>query len=171
LPFIDAMNIDVKSYTDDYYRKVCGGRLAPVLETVRESVEAGCHVEVTTLLLPGLNDSEEEVEELARWLGALGRGIPLHFSKYFPNYQFDLPPTSDASLVRAREVAMKHLDYVYLGNVWGEMGSNTICPGCGAVVMQRRAMELRAVNMNGTSCARCGREIAVRGKVMRPEGE
>jgi pyruvate formate lyase activating enzyme len=171
LPLIDAMNIDVKSYRDEYYRKVCKGRLDPVIRTVETSKKAGCHIEVTTLLVPGLNDSAEEIEELSRWLASVGRDIPLHFSRYFPNYEFDLPPTPERTLVKAREVARRRLDYVYLGNIWTEDGSDTICPSCGRKVIERSAMELEKSHLDGKRCGYCGREIEIRGEVMGLRGE
>lgn len=165
LPLIDAMNVDVKGFKDEYYRKVCRGRLEPVLCTVETSKKAGCHIEVTTLLVPGLNDSAQEIEELCGWLASVGRDIPLHFSRYFPNYEFDLPPTPEHTLIEAREIARKYLDYVYLGNIWTASGSDTICPSCKRKVLERSAMELKESHLNGRNCRFCGREIEIRGKV------
>ncbi|MGB9803090.1 AmmeMemoRadiSam system radical SAM enzyme [Desulfofundulus sp.] len=118
LPYIDAMNIDVKGFSGEYYREVCAGHLEPVLRTV-EFAHGHCHVELTTLLVPGLNDSEEEIRRLVDWVAALSPDIPLHFTRYFPNYKFDLPPTPLETLKRAREIALEKLHYVYLGNVPG----------------------------------------------------
>lgn len=116
LPYIDAMNIDVKGFTDTYYKDNCVGHLAPVIKTV-EIAHKACHVEITTLLVPGLNDSEEEIKELVDWLAGLDKDIPVHFSRYFPNFQFDLPPTPEATLQRAYQLAKKKLTYVHLGNL------------------------------------------------------
>jgi len=116
LPFIDAMNIDVKAFTDEFYRKTCGGRLGPVLRTV-ELAHQSCHVEITTLVVPGMNDSEEEISSLVDWIASLDPSIPLHLSRYFPRYKFDLPPTPIDTLKKAKEIALKKLKYVYLGNV------------------------------------------------------
>lgn len=117
LPFIDAMNIDLKSFNDDFYRKTCGGRLDPVLETIKRSVRS-CHVELTTLLIPTVNDSGEELERLVDWVYEnAGEEVPLHFSRYFPCYKMDIPPTTMESLRRAERIAKKKLKYVYLGNV------------------------------------------------------
>ena len=115
LPLIDAMNIDVKGFTGDYYRKTCHGRLAPVKRTV-ELVHSRCHLEVTTLLVPTLNDSDGEITALVDWLAGLNPEIPIHFSRYFPQYQMDLPPTPLETLRRAREIACRKLKYVYIGN-------------------------------------------------------
>lgn len=117
LPFIDAMNIDVKAFTDSFYRKYCGGRLDSVKKTVECAAES-CHVEITTLIIPGLNDSPGEIAELARWLSAIDPDIVLHLSRFFPNYQMqDIPPTPLTTLQKARDAASEHLRHVYLGNV------------------------------------------------------
>jgi len=116
LPYIDAANIDVKAYNTGFYPKMCKGKLDPVKRTV-ELLVGNCHVEVTTLVIPGENDATEEIEELAKWLKSLSPEIPLHLTKYFPNYQLNLPPTPKKTLEKAREVAAKHLSQVYLGNV------------------------------------------------------
>ncbi|HHY40205.1 MAG TPA: AmmeMemoRadiSam system radical SAM enzyme [Syntrophaceticus sp.] len=116
LPYIDAMNIDVKAFTEEFYRKTCGGQLDPVLRTV-ELAHKTCHVEITTLVVPGMNDSEEEISSLVDWIASLDPSIPLHLSRYFPRYKFDLPPTPIATLKRAKEIALEKLKYVYLGNV------------------------------------------------------
>lgn len=116
LPYIDAMNIDLKSFNQDYYRKVCGGDLQPVLNTIKQASQH-CHVEVTTLLVSDLNDSKEEVEEIAKFLASINKDIPLHLSRYFPNYKMEQPAT-DISLMKERQKdAKKYLNHVYLGNV------------------------------------------------------
>lgn len=117
LPYIDAMNIDLKSFNDDFYKKTCGGRLQPVLETIKRSVRS-CHVELTTLIIPTLNDSEEELTGLVDWVYKnAGEGTPLHLSRYFPCYKMTLPPTPVVSLERAERIAKKKLKHVYLGNI------------------------------------------------------
>ncbi|NTV89280.1 MAG: AmmeMemoRadiSam system radical SAM enzyme [Clostridiales bacterium] len=117
LPFIDAMNIDVKGFTESYYRDVCHGSLEDVKRTV-EVAAGSCHVEITTLLIPGLNDEESEIERLSGWISSISPFIPLHLSRYFPNYKMkDRPPTPRDTLLHARETAMKHLAKVFLGNI------------------------------------------------------
>ncbi|MCL5056777.1 MAG: AmmeMemoRadiSam system radical SAM enzyme [Actinobacteria bacterium] len=160
LPYIDAMNIDVKGFTDRYYRDTCAGRLDPVIRTVE--ISAGkCHVEITTLLVPGLNDSPEEIRELARWLGGIDRDIPLHFSRYFPNYKFDLDPTPAATMLMARETAGEYLNYVYIGNAPELDGGKTLCPQCSSVVIDRRGYRTSAAGLDGDSCSGCGGSIKV----------
>ena len=118
LPLIDAMNIDVKSFRDQYYRNTCGGNLAPVLRTV-ESAAKACHVEVTTLIVTGLNDGDDEIEEMAEWLSSVNPEIELHLSRYFPCYRMEAPSTPPDTLMRLRTVAQKHLRKVYVGNLPG----------------------------------------------------
>lgn len=158
LPHIDAMNIDVKGFNDEYYNKTCVGELHPVLRTV-ERVYQKCHVEITTLLVTGLNDSPEEIEGLANWLAGLNKNIPLHFSRYFPNYKMELTPTPLATMEMAREIAGRKLNYVYLGNVPGIDAANTYCPGCKALVFERGGYRTRAVGLDGHRCRECGEEI------------
>jgi len=116
LPYLDAMNIDLKSFSQDFYKKECRGDLGFVKRTIEEAYDK-CHVEITTLLISGLNDSPEEIEEIAAYLGSLDKNIPLHLSRYFPHYKMDRPPTDLNVMMKARDIAKKYLDYVYLGNV------------------------------------------------------
>ena len=162
LPYIDAMNIDVKAFTEEFYRQICAGCLADVKRVVEVSATA-CHVEVTTLLVPGLNDSAEEVRQLAAWLGGIRRDIPLHLTRYFPQYQLESPPTTIAALERGREAALPYVDYVYIGNVGGR-GMNTYCPGCGFLVIERTAGMKSSLTAD-KQCPGCGQSIAITGEV------
>ncbi|MDD5006215.1 MAG: AmmeMemoRadiSam system radical SAM enzyme [Candidatus Omnitrophica bacterium] len=117
LPLIDAMNIDIKSIEDKFYINTCGGRVEPVLEVIKES-HKHCHIELTNLIIPTLNDSQENFIKLTDWIYTnLGDSVPLHFSRYFPCYKMDLAPTPIATLKKAEEIARKKLKFVYLGNV------------------------------------------------------
>jgi pyruvate formate lyase activating enzyme len=117
LPFIDAMNIDVKAFTASFYKGICKASLDNVKKTVEIAAQK-CHVEVTTLVIPDLNDDMEEIDRMARWLAGISPDIPLHLSRFFPNYKMtDRQPTPVATLARAKEKALEHLKYVYLGNV------------------------------------------------------
>lgn len=117
LPYIDAMNIDIKSFEDSYYKKVCGGKIIPVLETIKESVKH-CHVELTNLIIPTFNDSDDNFVKLVDWIYEnISDSVPLHFSRYFPCYKLNLPPTPVDTLKRAEEIAKKKLKFVYLGNI------------------------------------------------------
>lgn len=118
LPYVDAMNIDVKGFTASFYKEFCKATLENVKETV-ELAAGRCHVEVTTLVIPGLNDALEEIGELSRWLASISKDIPLHLSRYFPNYKMqDRPQTPVETLRKARDKALENLNYVYMGNVW-----------------------------------------------------
>ncbi len=160
LPFIDAMNIDVKAFKDSFYRQNCAGSLKPVLETVKTSVQS-CHVEITCLIIPGENDSPAEIQALARWLGDMDRNIPLHFSRYFPCYKKKSPPpTPPATLHQARDIALKYLNYVYIGNLSGDEGSNTYCTYCKHLLINRTGFSIRK-DFNESFCPQCGCEVGV----------
>lgn len=116
LPYVDAMNIDLKAFHKDYYRNVCGGDIEHVKRTIEESYDK-CHVEITTLLVGGLNDSPEEVASIASYLASLDRDIPLHLSRYFPTYKMTLPPTDIDVMLKSRDIARQYLNHVYLGNM------------------------------------------------------
>lgn len=158
LPYIDAMNIDIKSMDPDFYRSICGSTLDPVLSTcARAAVD--CHVEVTNLLIPGYNDTEELIGRLVDFVAGLGRDTPLHFSAYYPCHRMTAPPTPVETLRRARDIARGRLDYVYMGNVVSEDAGRSRCPGCGETVVERDGYMTRAVGLDGGSCAGCGIDL------------
>ncbi|HHU69907.1 MAG TPA: AmmeMemoRadiSam system radical SAM enzyme [Thermoanaerobacterales bacterium] len=159
LPYIDAMNIDVKGFSQEFYKEYTKGDIGPVKRTV-ELAHKNCHVEVTTLLISGLNDSEKEIESLCSWLASLRKDIPLHLSRYFPNYKMDLPATSLDTMERAYDTASKYLEYVYLGNVRSKR-NNTYCPQCGALLIDRQYFaNIVGITGNGI-CASCGKDINI----------
>ena len=130
LPFIDALNIDVKAFTNDFYKKLCKGTLAPVINTVEEAA-ARAHVEITTLIIPGDNDQLEHIDAMAKWLASIRSTIPLHLSRYHPAYKYDRPPTPEATLIKARQTAMAHLPLLSTSAMWpGAMtpGALTVRP-------------------------------------------
>lgn len=153
LPYIDAMNIDLKSFQEDYYKKVCGGSLEPVLRTI-EKASQRCHVEITTLLVSGLNDSEEEVREIASFLGNLNKDIPLHLARYYPTYKMDRPATDLKIMLEAKEIAKQYLNYVYIGNV-ASADRSTYCPGCGKLLVGRDGL-LVISHFDQNLCPNCG---------------
>lgn len=160
---MDAANVDLKSFREDFYRRWCGARLAPVLETL-EAIrrETRCWLEVTTLLIPGLNDSDEEIEELTTWVASrLGSATPLHFSAFHPDgAMLDRPPTPLETLRRARQRALRNgLWYVYEGNVRGERDAvATDCPGCHARLIERAGFHARRTGLDEDGrCQACGR--------------
>jgi len=162
LPHVDAMNVDVKSFSDDFYREICSGRLEPVLRTVETAHAAGCHVEVTCLLITGLNDGPDEIAELVDWLAGVSPDIPLHFSRYFPSWKMTRPATPLTSLERAVRIASDKLHYVYVGNAWEVDAGETLCPSCGTVLIRRRGFSSCAVELDGPTCRNCGREVNIR---------
>lgn len=161
LPYIDAMNIDVKAFNNNFYQSVCAGGLEAVKETVELAVKF-CHVEITTLLVPGLNDDEKEITTMSKWLAGLNPDIPLHFSRYFPNYKMKIPPTSEHVMEMAKKQAGDYLNYVYLGNMSGG-GGNTYCPKCDQLVIDRTRLQSHL--RNEKNCPRCGALITIIGEV------
>ncbi len=160
LPFIDAMNIDVKAFNDDFYGEYCKGQRGPVVKTVEKAVEA-CHVEVTCLLIPTVNDHPGEQENLARWLGDLNPDLVLHYSRYFPQYKLDKPPTPEEVLKSSKEVAQKYLRYVFLGNIDLPGASDTLCPHCGNLLIARSIYRVRLTGLDGNYCNNCGSWINI----------
>jgi pyruvate formate lyase activating enzyme len=158
IPFIDAMNIDLKAFTEDFYKSVCGATLQPVLETIRLAVEH-CHVELTTLLVTGENDSEAEIRALVDFVADLNPDIPLHFSRYFPQYRMPNPPTPPETLSMARDIARNRMRYVYIGNISIPGGADTVCPQCGNLLVTRSGYSTRIVGLKASTCARCGMSI------------
>jgi pyruvate formate lyase activating enzyme len=162
---IDAANVDLKAFTERFYRQVCGSELAPVLDTLRWlRHESRVWFEITTLLIPGENDSDDELEAMTRWIvDELGSDIPLHFTAFHPDWKMtDRPPTPPATLTRARDIAMRNgLHYVYTGNVHDRRGGSTWCPRCGALLIERDWFELGRWGLGSDGCcARCGESIA-----------
>lgn len=161
LPYLDAVNMDLKGFRDGFYREVCHGRLAPVLAFAEVVRAAGVHLELTNLIVPGYNDADEDLCGLVEWVAALDPGIPLHFSRYFPQYHFTAPPTRPETMSRAYEIAREKLYYVYLGNVSSAVGRDTVCPGCGATLVAREGFRTRLVALEGNRCRECGRETPI----------
>lgn len=153
LPLIDAINIDLKSMNPDFYLKHCGGRLDPVLEYIRLSAPH-CHIEITTLLIEGLNTSDDEVRRIAEFIAAINPKIPLHLSRYFPAYNLQLPPTDVALMERLQGIAKEALEYVYLGNI-PEADRNTRCAHCASIIVDRSGPVTTQLKHDGT-CAICG---------------
>lgn len=170
-PLIDAANVDLKAYSDDFYREICGGRLAPVLKALLIYKEMGVWLEVTNLVIPDLNDASASIRALVRWhIDNLGPDVPLHFSRFYPMYKLaNLPPTPEETLTRAREIGLEEgLRYVYVGNVPGHPGNNTYCPKCGLALVERHGFDILAYRLNENRCGRCGEVIA--GVWMKPPG-
>jgi len=158
LPFIDAFNIDLKAFTKEFYRKQTKGKLEPVLETLKIIAKSPAHLEITTLVIPGLNDDETEFEKMVKWIASeLGNNIPLHLSRYFPQYKLNLPPTSIAKLETLYDLAKRHLQYVYLGNVSDEKRSSTYCSNCKQTLISRNHYKISIENLDEKGCCNdCG---------------
>jgi len=164
---MDAANVDLKAFTNDFYVKYCAGQLQPILDTLVYLVkETQVWVEITTLLIPTLNDSDEEIRRLAEWIGKeLGPDVPLHFSAFHPDWKMtDLPPTPPATLTRARKLALEAgLHYVYTGNVHDPEGGTTYCPQCHKPLIERDWYEIPAYRLDDRGhCPHCGAAIAGR---------
>ena len=161
LPYIDAMNIDLKSFDDDFYRTICGGRLDPVLNTITESFHAGCHIELTNLIITDLNDNMDMIENMVGWVSELSRDIPFHFSRYFPNYHLENQATDINKIHNARKIALNHLNYVYTGNITDDESSSTYCPNCKSAVVSRAGYHIDLSGFENGKCSKCGHQIAI----------
>ena len=162
---IDAANIDLKAFTEDFYRKVCGSELAPVLDTLEYLTrETNVWLELTTLLIPDHNDSDAELEQMTRWVVEhLGPEVPMHFSAFHPDWKMmDVPPTPPQTLARARRIAMNNgLRYAYTGNVHDPEGDSTWCHACGALLIARDWYEIGAYQLTDDGrCRTCGAACA-----------
>ena len=161
LPLIDAMNVDLKAFDDEFYGKYCGGRMEPVKNTIGAAVAAGVWVEVTLLLIPTLNDNPDKLCAQAEWLASISKDIPFHISRYHPCHKMDLPPTPFSAMATAHRIASGHLNYVYLGNVGDSESARTVCPSCGKPLIERFGYRTRLTGLKGKKCASCGADIAV----------
>ncbi|MFW2365530.1 MAG: AmmeMemoRadiSam system radical SAM enzyme [Desulforhopalus sp.] len=157
-----AINIDLKSFSDEFYKKVCGARLAPVLENIKRFKELGVWVEVTTLVIPGMNDSDEELGQIASFLATIDRHIPWHVTGFYPAYKMSsVAPTGGELLARARRIGIdKGLHYVYTGNRPGSGGENSFCPACGEEVIRRYGFQVGVVRLEDGCCPNCGAAVA-----------
>jgi len=161
LPLIDAMNIDLKSIREDFYRKIVKGDLASVQRTI-EMTHGVCHIELTNLLITGVNDSDADIENLIDWVYRLDPSIPLHFSRYFPHYKMNNSPTPQERLEFAYKKGKEKLDYVYVGNIFLPDTNNTYCPNCGNLVVKRSAYYgAEIMGLDGKECNNCGKEINI----------
>ena len=160
-PYLDAANVDLKSFSEDHYQGVCGARLQPVLNSLQLMKSLGIWVEVTTLVIPTLNDSKKELRQIAEFILSLGPETPWHISQFYPTYQLThLPPTPVESLRRGREIGLEvGLRYVYTGNVPGDEGENTFCYHCGQRLIHRYGYSILENRLKEAKCDRCGAVI------------
>jgi pyruvate formate lyase activating enzyme len=160
-PYLDAANVDLKSFKEEFYKEVCGARLKPVLENLKLMRQVGIWVEITTLVIPTLNDSDKEFEEIAQFIVTLGTEVPWHISAFYPTYKMlGLPRTHASLLHHAREIGIKAgLRYVYCGNIPGEEGEDTLCPQCGRKVIERVGFRVVRNDVIGGECRHCRTKI------------
>ncbi|OPL19508.1 MAG: hypothetical protein AVO35_10115 [Candidatus Aegiribacteria sp. MLS_C] len=159
--FTDAWNVDLKSWSEDFYSRHCSGRLSTVLGTLKTLAASRCHLEVTFLIIPGENDDPSDWEEMADWLADnCGRNTVLHISRYFPGYRLKRPPTPEETLISAHETFSSRLDHVYVGNVATDF-SHTLCPSCGAVCIERKGWSVNTDGLREGKCAACGADLGI----------
>lgn len=160
LPLIDAMNIDLKTMNSEIYKKTLGGDLDAVMKTI-ETAHKHCHIEITNLLVTGLNDRKHDINRLIDYVSSIDKNIPIHFSRYYPNYHYDKPPTPEKRLEYAYAQAKAKMNYVYLGNILTDEGSNTNCPKCNNLLIERVAFQAMIIGLKGNKCKNCGEKINI----------
>lgn len=155
---LDAANVDVKAFTQRFYGKICKAKLENVLKTVEYMHRRGIFVEITYLIIPGENDSREELKDFANWVVSVDKSIPVHFSRFHPDFRMlDKPVTPVEKIEEAIEVAKgEGVEYVYAGNVWGHKYENTYCPNCGELLIERFGFYVRKIKLSDTRCPSCG---------------
>lgn len=158
MPFIDAMNIDLKAFSNGFYNDICSGMKEPVLETII-TAKKYCHIEITTLLIEGLNTKREEIIELCMWIASIDKDIPLHLSRYYPRYKMKTAPTSVETIIEIYDIVKKYLNYVYIGNVNG-MDNNTYCPNCNELIVSRD-FQANVEKLKDRNCINCGKSIEI----------
>ena len=157
LPLIDAFNIDLKGMRPEFYRRICKGRLEPVMDVIKAIAASPAHLEVTNLIIPGLNDSDDDFERLGEFLGSLDPAIPLHLSAYYPSYKLDQPPTPAETMIRAYKITKKYLSSVFVGNMYIKGCSDSICSSCGAVLVSRSGYRVDSYGLEKDGrCRNCG---------------
>jgi len=163
LDVIDAFNIDLKAFTDEFYRKYSGATLEPVKKTLKTIAKRNIHLEIANLIIPGLNDDTETFREMVTWISEeLGKDTPLHVNRYFPSYKMNIEPTPLETITELRKIALEKLNFVYCGNVPPmESGSDTICPGCGETVIKRMGRKTTTDNIDeNCRCVHCNYKVA-----------
>ncbi len=162
-PYMDAANVDLKGFTEEHYQKICGARLKPVLESIKLMKKLGVWVEVTTLLIPTVNDSEDDLRGIAEFILSIGAETPWHVSRFHPTYKMlDVPSTPVRSVVKAREIGLDvGLRYVYTGNIPGDNGESTFCYNCGKTLIQRYGYSISEINIKDSKCAFCDADIDI----------
>ncbi len=164
LPYIDGLNIDLKSMDEDFYKKTAKGKLAPVLRNIEKTAKGNlAHLEITNLVIPSLNDTDEDFQKLTDFLAGIDPEIPVHFSRYHPAYKMDYPKTPVETLLRAAEIARGKMKYVYIGNVYAGDYLNTVCPSCGAMLIERESYSGKLLGFSDGRCLECGEKVNIIG--------
>jgi len=158
LKVMDAVNIDLKSFNPDFYHDELKAKLGPVLNFIKKAA-AKTHIEVTSLIIPGKNDSLKEIQESSSFLASIDKNIPFHLSAYYPSYKYSIPPTAPASLLRLAEAASEVLNFVYTGNISGGR-TNTHCPECGNLLVKRNGYSTLIIGAAGQKCKKCGKDLS-----------
>ncbi len=160
-PYLDAINIDLKSFSEDFYQKICKGRLEPVKENIRKIWKKGIWIEVTTLIIPGFNDSEKELKQIAKFLVGVSKNIPWHISAFYPCYKMlNKSPAPQETLITAYKIGKKaRLQYVYTGNIPNSNYESTYCPKCNSLIIERCGMEVLENNLENGKCPKCNTKI------------
>ncbi len=160
--YIDAFNVDLKAFTNDFYRKETKSNIQPVKETLKAIKKAGKHLEITNLIIPGKNDDKQSFREMIHWIASeLGKDTPLHLSKYFPRYKSTVEATPTEQLIEFHKIAKEHLDYVYIGNLSIGEGQNTYCPQCKTELISRTGNFTVITELENKKCRKCGCEINI----------
>jgi len=160
-PFLDACNVDLKSFREDFYSGLCGAKLKGVLDSIEYMKELGIWVELTTLIISGYNDTRQELKDLCKWIVKLDKNIPWHISRFYPHYKFkDIEPTPLETLEQAYKIAKEEgLSYVYIGNIYTSYGENTYCPECGQLLIEREGFYVLRNNLKEGFCPNCQNNI------------
>jgi len=161
LGVMDAINVDLKGIRSEFYKKICKGKVEPVLHTIGRVAESGVHLEVTNLIIPSLNDSDKDLTDLVNFVASVSDMIPLHFSAYRPDYKLSIEATPIDTMLRAQEIARQRLKYVYLGNISVDGCSDTFCPNCGRLLIQRSGYHTSVVGLNQGRCVTCGFQTGI----------
>ncbi len=160
--WLDAINIDIKSFSEKFYKKICKASLKPILENVEKLKSYGIWVEITTLIIPGYNDSYDELKSIAKFIKSIDKNIPWHVSAFYPTYKLtDAPPTSPETVIKAREIGFEEgLNFVYTGNIRDYQGSNTYCPNCQSLLIKRYGYFVEIVNLKNGKCEKCNTKLS-----------
>jgi pyruvate formate lyase activating enzyme len=158
---IDAINVDLKGIKEEFYKKICKGNLQPILDNIEAINNSSVHMEITNLLIPGKNDSVEEISELVNFVSSISDKIPLHLSAYHPDYKMSIPATSPSTMEKAFTIAKNKLKYVYVGNMYSNEGSDTYCPSCNNLLINRLGYKTSIVGLKNSNCKNCGYKTGI----------